>query len=333
VVEGVAPDVFIGVPRFYEKLYEGIRDHIAARPPLRRRLLGWAWDIGRRASRHRLEGLKLPARLALTHRLADATVLARVRNVMGKRLRCMISGSAPTPRHLLDEFHALGWLLLEAYGLSENVLPMAMNRTDDFRFGTVGRPVPGNEIVIAADGVVMVRGAGMFNGYLGEAGPPPFDPDGYYRTGDLGQFDAEGYLRLTGRIGDLIKTATGRRVVPSGVESALRRVPGVDQVILIGTGRKCLVALCSCAGGNLSAEDKAQLGMALRAEVERIAEHERPAGIALIAGPLSIERAEITPNLKLRRSTIEARYAELIERLYARIGEDSAAGARGLVIL
>jgi long-chain acyl-CoA synthetase len=333
VVGGVAPDVFIGVPRFYEKLYEGIREHVAAQPALRRRLVGWAWEIGRSASRVRLEGRKLPARLALAYGFADGTILKRVRSVMGKRLRCMVSGSAPTPRHLLEDLHALGLLVLEAYGLSENVLPMAMNRTDDFRFGTVGRPLPGNQIVVAEDGAILVRGPGMFEGYLGDKTGQPFDVNGYYRTGDLGQFDADGRLRLTGRIGDLIKTSTGRRVAPVGVESALRRVPGIDHAVLIGSGRKCLVALCTCASSSLSAQDKAQLGVALREQVARMGEHEQPSGIALIAGPLSVERGELTPNLKLRRSAIESRYADLIERLYDRVDQNSAAEARGLVIL
>ena len=146
VVATVSPDIFVGVPRFYEKLYEGIRNKIAALPPLRRRLAEWAWEIGRRTSRDRLAGRKVTPRLAAAHLVAERLVLKRVRGVMGDRLRCMVTGSAPTPLHLQEEFHALGWLVLEAYGMSENVVPMAMNRIDAYCLGTVGRPLAGNEI-------------------------------------------------------------------------------------------------------------------------------------------------------------------------------------------
>lgn len=332
VVAAVSPDIFVGVPRFYEKLYDGIRGNIAAQPPLRRRLVELAWGIGRRASRYRLEKRAIPAWLALTHTVVDRTILKRVRSVMGERLRCMITGSAPTPRHLLEEFHALGWLVLEAYGLSENVLPMAMNRMDDFRFGTVGRPLPGNQIVVAQDGAIKVRGPGMFGGYLGEEDRPPFDADGFYLTGDLGQFDADGILSLTGRTGDLIKTSTGRRVAPAGVEAQLQRVPGIDQAVLFGAGRKCLVALCTCAVG-LDETARACLKRALRNQTSGINEHERPTAIALIERPFSIERGELTPNLKLRRDAIECRYRDLIQQLYELIDQPANSEAGELVVI
>lgn len=333
VVAAVSPDIFVGVPRFYEKLYDGLRENIAAQTPLRRRLIESAWDIGRRVSEYRLAGHKLPPRLALAHRIADRTILRRVRSFMGRRLRCMITGSAPTPRHLLEEFHALGWLVLEAYGLSENVVPMSMNRIDAFRFGTVGRPLRGNEIIVTEDGAIKVRGQGVFSGYLGGAERPPLDAEGFYPTGDLGRFEADGYLQLTARIGDLIKTSTGRRVAPSSVEAQLRGVSGLDQAIVIGAGRKCLVALCSRSSDNLDENDKSRLEAALRERVRRIGEHERPSGIAFIAGPLSIERGEITTNLKLRRGAIEARYADLIKRLYARIDQEGNSSERDPIFL
>ncbi|MBC7703008.1 MAG: AMP-binding protein [Rhodoferax sp.] len=320
VVAMVSPDIFVGVPRFYEKLYDGIRDNISALPPLRRRMVESAWDIGRRASRYRLAELAMPPQLALAHSIADRTVLKRIRSVMGKRLRCMVTGSAPMSQHLLEEFHALGWLVLEAYGLSENVLPMAMNRMDDFRFGTVGRPLPGNQIVAAQDGAIKVRGAGVFSGYLGEDEQPPLDVNGFYLTGDLGRFDADGFLSLTGRSGDVIKTSTGRRVAPAGVEAQLRGVSGIDQAVLFGAGRKCLVAICTCAVG-LDETARACLKRALRDQASRIYEHERPTAILLIERPFSIELGELTTNLKVRRAVIETKYATRIADLYARIDE------------
>jgi long-chain acyl-CoA synthetase len=333
VVGGVAPDVFIGVPRFYEKLYDGVREHIAALPAWQRRLVEWAWQVGRRSSPYRQARQAMPLGLRLAWTVADRAVLRRVRTVMGERLQCMVTGSAPTSKHLLEEFYALGWLVLEAYGLSENVLPMAMNRVDDFRFGTAGRPVPGNEIVVNDEGVVQVLGPGLFSGYLGETDRSPLDTKGFYATGDLGELDSDGYLRLTGRSSELIKTSTGRRVAPAGVETQLRQVPGIDQAVLIGTSRKCLVALCSCVEDSLGAADRGRLVLALREQVSRISEHERPRGIALIDHPFTIECGELTPNLKLRRSAIENLYADLIDDLYAGIDRQGKAAVGEMVVI
>ncbi|MBI5256436.1 MAG: AMP-binding protein [Burkholderiales bacterium] len=333
VVAGVEPDVFVGVPRFFEKLHEGIGAGIAAQPALPRLIAGWAWATGRRASALRLEGRALPPWLALAHAVADRWVLARMRRMMGRRLRCMVTGSAPTPPHLLQEFHALGWLVLEAYGLSENVLPMAMNRLDDFRFGTVGRPLPGNDIVVGEDGAIKVRGPGVFTGYLGD-NTNPLDAQGYYTTGDLGRFDADGYLSLAGRSNELIKTSTGRRISPLGAEAQLRRVAGIDQVVVVGAGRKCLVALCTLQPGlQDSVDGRTRLVNALRERLAELGEHERPSGIALLSRPFTIEDGELTTNLKLRRSAIEARHAGLIEELYRAVDQAGTTDPRNAPVM
>jgi long-chain acyl-CoA synthetase len=319
VVADVAPDVFIGVPRFYEKLLEGIRAKVAAQPPWKRALVAWAWETGRRASRRQRQGLPLPAPLALAHRLADRLVLAPIRSVMGHRLRCMVTGSAPTSPLLLEELHALGWPILEAYGLSENAVPIAMNRLADFRFGTVGKPVPGNDVRIGDGGAVQVRGAGVFRGYVGAGAATALDADGYYTTGDLGAFDDAGYLRLTGRDSEMIKTSTGRRVSPAAIEARLQQLPGIDQAVLIGNGRKCLVALCSAPEAADDPLFRARLAAALPAALASIGEQDRPRAVGLIARAFAIDLEELTPNLKLRRAAIEKRHAALIDALYATI--------------
>jgi long-chain acyl-CoA synthetase len=332
VVATTSPDVFIGVPRFYEKLYQGVCEKIDAQPRLRRKLIKAAWAIGRRVSQARLENRRTSPWLAWAHLAADRMVLRRIRRVMGEGLRCMVSGSAPIQKHLLEEFHALGWLVLEAYGLSENVLPMAMNRPDDFHFGTVGRPLPGNQIMIGGDGTIKVRGPGTFHGYLDEPGPGLFDAEGFYSTGDYGDFDGNGYLRLTGRTSELIKTSSGRRIAPAAVEAELRSVPGVDQAVLIGAGRKCLVALCSTSVDHLAASTREVLEASLVKQVSLINQHERPQAIGLIEHPFSIERGDLTPNLKLKRAAIEERYADLIGQLYAALDEPLDPGRSPIVV-
>jgi long-chain acyl-CoA synthetase len=317
VVADVSPDIFVGVPRFYEKLYDGIRENIAALPWPRRRLVELAWGLGRRASRLRLRGRKLPVWLALAHGIADRFVLTRMRRAMGERLRCMVTGSAPTPLHLLEEFHALGWLVLEAYGLSENVIPMAMNRPGDLRFGTVGRPIAGNEIRVAEDGGILVRGPGVFRGYIEDGSAQrALNSEGFYRTGDFGRIDADGYLWLGGRAGDLIKTSTGRRIAPVAVEAILSSVPGVDQAMLLGHGRRCLVALCTLLPAYSNPKSRMTVKHELRAHLSKLGRHERPLAIALLDQPFSLEQGEITSNLKLRRTVIEAHHLNLIDRMY-----------------
>jgi long-chain acyl-CoA synthetase len=173
----------------------------------------------------------------------------------------------------------------------------------------------------------------VFAGYLGEADRSLFDAEGFYVTGDLGGFDAGGYLRLTGRISELIKTSTGRRVAPAGVEAQLCSVQGIDQAVLIGNGRKCLVALCTSSQTSLDEPARTRLEGALREQLMGMSEHQRPSGVALIGHPFSIERGELTPNLKLRRMVIEKDYTELIQRLYDSIDRVGNPAENNLIII
>lgn len=304
-VANVAPDVFIGVPRFYEKLVEGLHQRIDGMPAPLRWLARWSWQVGRRRS---LAGPAAGQMLRLQHAMADALVLGRMRKVMGTRLRCMVTGSAPMAPAVIGDLEALGWTVLEAYGLSENVMPMSMNRVGDSRTGSVGKPLAGNDIRIGKDDVIQVRGPGLFSGYLGDLSGAPLDQDGFYATGDLGRLDADGYLYLTGRAGDLIKTSTGRRVAPAGVEAMLQTAAGVDQAMVLGAGRKYLLALCTCSQERLATTHAWQaLQAELGAALARLGTNDRPAGIMVLTEPFSMADGELTPNLKLRRKEIERR--------------------------
>lgn len=317
VVARAEPDVFIAVPRFFEKLHEGLLARMAGSPAPLRWALQVAWALGRRVSDARQSGRVLPWPVRLAHAAADALVLARVRAIMGKRLRCMVSGSAPLSSTLLRELDALGWLVLEAYGLSENVIPMAMNRIDDHRFGSVGRPLRDNELKIEVDGAILVRGPGVFSGYIGEVSVPRAASD-FHRTGDLGRMDEQGYLWLTGRSSELIKTSTGRRVSPLPAQDCLRRVPGVDQALVVGDGRKFLVALCTCPHPQTPSA-RAAIEQRCRASLVSLSAHERPLALGFIERPFDIASGEITANLKLRRQAIVQRHQALIDALYAHL--------------
>ncbi len=329
----IAPHIFIGVPRFYEKLHAGMMAKIGQAPSWQQRLVAWALRSGEQyaAARRmgRTPGLIASARYALADRLA----LRRLRNVMGSNLRFLVSGSAPMPSWLLERFHAMGLLILEAYGLSENIIPIAMNRPSAYRFGTVGRVLRGNAVRLAEDGELWVRGPGVFSGYYGEAHEAErFDADGYLASGDYATMDADGFITLTGRKSEIFKTSTGRRIAPAGIESLLRQIPYVEHAAVFGAGRPFLVAVLAVTEATWQARtrslDPARQCECLRHDLVPIfaalTDYQRPAGVVLTTRVLSIERGELTPNLKLRRSQIEGAFRESIDALYERLRDRHA---------
>ena len=338
IVEEIAlvrPSIFIGVPGFYEKLRQGVLARIAEAPSWRRKLASLALQTGAEAARRRRAGRTLGPVLRLQHALLDRLVLSRLRAVMGDRLRFMITGSAPTPAPVLGFFEAIGLELLEAYGLSENLIPVAANRPGLARPGTVGLPVAPNQLRFTRDGEILVKGPCVFSGYLespsGEGGP---DDQGYIATGDLGSVDDDGFLRLTGRKREIIKTSTGRRISPQSLEAALREIEGVEQALVVGDGRKALAALVTAmpAGGGAAPEGfETRFAAGLQAHNDAAAAGERIAAGLVLAEPFTVVDGHLTPSLKLRRSWLEQRYAEAIDGLYASL-EIQPAEAGPLVV-
>lgn len=342
IVEEIAeiePTVFIGVPRFYEKLRHGVLAKVSALPRRQRWPLQAALAAGRETARRRRLGLKPGPLLGPWHGLLRRLVLRRLPPIMGRRLRFMITGSAPTPSAVLDFYDSLELPLLEAYGLSEDIVPVAANRPQDRRPGTVGRPLAPNDVRIGEDGEVLVRGPGLFAGYLdggdpegGEAAP---SRDGFYPTGDLGRFDDDGYLRLTGRRREIIKTSTGRRIAPQAVEAALQDIPGIEHALVVGNGRKALAALIAPVTPDATSAFEARLRQGLARHNERCTGHERIAACLLLSEPFTVADGHLTPSLKLRRAWLEQRFAEAIDRLYERLDGDGrdAAEAAGAPLL
>jgi long-chain acyl-CoA synthetase len=241
------------------------------------------------------------------------------------------------PVWLLEYFESLGLPVFEAYGVSENIVPVAMNRPGQRKLGTVGKPMPPNDVTLAADGEILVRGPGVFEGYWSaervRTGAQP-DSDGYWHTGDLGSLDEDGYLRVAGRKSEMFKTSGGRWIEPSQIEARLRQIPYVDQAVVVGTGKKAIVALLClrqspaslltpevtdkpASPSGLSEEQESQLRADVAAEVSDLAEHQRPAGLLIVRGAFTIDGGELTTNLKLRRKAVEAKYSEEIERTFA----------------
>jgi len=322
-VKTTAPHVFVGVPRFYEKLYAGMQLVLAKQPAWQQRLVDWALRIGeRRAQELRANGrARVGSRLAFS--LADWIVLSRLRAALGPNLRFMISGSAPMPLWLLERFHAMGLLVLEAYGVSENIIPIAVNRPDAFRFGTVGRAVPGSEVRLADDGELLVRGPGVFSGYLGELGAvASIDSEGYLASGDFASIDSDGFITLIGRKSEISKTSTGRRIAPSRIEGFLQQVPNVEYAVVFAARRAqpvALMVLTEAAWQAQAADSFANLRRQTEQVTGGLPPYERPAGLVVTAQLLTIAGGDLTVNLKIRRHAVEARHAVVLGELQSRL--------------
>ena len=331
----IRPTLFIGVPRFYEKLYAGMMAEIAQRPSPARYAIRWAQSIGHRFRSAERNGLRTNRSLRFQHAFADRLVLRRLRALMGPDLQFMVSGSAPLPVWLMERFHAMGWLVLEAYGTSENVIPIAINAPDAFRFGSVGRPLPQNELKLVEDGELLVRGDGVFTGYLGEDHiETPIDIDGFLHTGDYARFDSDGFVWLTGRKSDVFKTSTGRRVAPVPIESCLKQLPYVEHVAVLGAQHPVPIALVclnvdALPGPTTKREATPLLDKALETIAEDVTKtcaglpaHQRPAGVVVMRSAFSIAGGELTSNLKLKRKSIEEKYRIAIDELYAALAKN-----------
>jgi len=328
-VAAISPHLFIGVPRFYEKLHAGICAAIDTKPAWQRSVTQWAIRAGDRRARALRDGIDLGAADRATAALAEGLVLRRIRSILGRNLRYLVSGSAPMPVWLLERFHALGFLVLEAYGMSESIVPVAANRPDRYRFGTVGQPMVGSEVRLAPDGELLLHGPGVFSGYLGEtAAASLIDADGFLASGDYASIDGDGFVTLLGRKSELFKTSTGRRVAPAVIESHLRQIPYVEHAVIFGANRPFLAAVLAVTetalrerlGGREPSADLEFTASAVRADIAAavagVPGYQRPGGVVLTTRAFSIADGHITPNLKVRRAHVEAAYGSFLEELY-----------------
>lgn len=330
----VHPTVAVSVPRVYEKLYARI---LAAHGP-RRRLILWARQVALEWADAVLGDKPTSAPDRLRHALADRLVFRKVRDRLGGRLRFFISGGAPLAPQIGRFFYGAGVLILEGYGLTETSPVTNVNTPDALRLGTVGKPIAGTEIMIAADGEILVRGPQVMKGYWHrpEATREVIDEAGWFHTGDIGDLDADGYLRITDRKKDLLVTAGGKNVAPQPIQNAAKQSRFVAEALLIGDRRPYPILLVVPNFASLedwarhrglvwpSREDLVSQP-AVRAKLERevlrrlreFARFEMPKKVLPVEREFSIERGEITPTLKIRRSVVEEHFRDRIEALYA----------------
>lgn len=324
------PHLLIGVPRFFERVHSAMRQRLDEATGAAGAIGEWAIGVALRRTRAQRDGTALGVLDRAFYPIADRLVLSRLRGVFGSNIRYLVSGSAPLSAWLLEFFDAIGLPIYEAYGVSENIVPVAMNRPGTHKPGTVGRPLAINEVKLADDAEIRVRGRGVFAGYWNTADAPKPDDEGFWGTGDLGEVDADGYLRITGRKSDLFKTSTGRWVSPIEVEQQLQRIPYVEYTVVFGAGRKAVVALMGIQSDRLpkeSASRYASLWADVTAATQELPEYRRPAAVLVSTEALSIGAGDLTTNLKLRRKAIEARYSARLDQLYMALERGSKAGS------
>jgi long-chain acyl-CoA synthetase len=334
--QAVRPDFFTSVPRLFEKIHAGVLAQVEQASPVKRGIFGWATGVGGRVSALRQKGGRATGLLGLQAKVADRLVFSKLKARLGGRLRFVVSGGAPIPKHLLEYFHAADIMIVEGYGMTENSSLSNYNRLDGYRFGTVGRPVPGVEVTIAADGEILVRGPNVMTGYLNkpEDTAEAIDGEGWLHTGDIGFIDEDGFLTITDRKKDLLVTSGGKNVAPAPIEAALTRSRFVSQAVVFGDRRKFLVALLTI-DQEYAAQWAADNGLAARGEELAAEPRLREAvtadvaavnralesfssvkDFAILPREFTMDRGEVTPSLKLRRRVIEERWRATIDGMY-----------------
>jgi long-chain acyl-CoA synthetase len=295
---------------------------LAAQTGPRRTLADWALRIGYRVSALRQAKRPVPAALAFQHRLADRLVYAKVKGRLGGRLRVANSGGAPLARDIAEFFAALDITILEGYGLSEVTTAATVNRAGDFKFGTVGKPLPGVELRIADDGEILIRSDTVFAGYYHdeEATSATLDAEGFVHTGDVGHIDDDGFLVITDRKKDILVTAGGKNVAPQNLENDLKVDPVISQVLVVGDRRPYVAALVTLDPAQAQGRSADELHSVVQSAVDRVnadrSGYEQIKRFTVLAREFSLEHDEVTPTLKLRRKVILDHFGPEVDALY-----------------
>ncbi len=333
----VQPHVIPSVPRIFEKIYARIMSTRESSGAVKQALFDWAVGVGRERSLAEQERRPVPLLVWAQAAVADALVFSRIRQVLGGRVRLMVSGGAPLAREIMEFFHAAGILILEGYGLTETTPTLTVNRPDHFKFGTVGPAIDGVTLKIAEDGEILAKGPNIAQGYYHrpEATAESWDRDGWFHTGDIGEIDADGFLRITDRKKDLIKTSGGKYVAPQNIENLLKTQPHISQAVVIGDNRKYCVALVTvdldeverfAQTQRLEVKDRGTLVQhpkiveLIEAEVQtvnqQLASYESIKYFRILDRDFAQETGELTPSLKVKRKVVTERFRALIDEIY-----------------
>ncbi|MFI7597788.1 AMP-dependent synthetase/ligase [Actinoplanes sp. NPDC049681] len=335
----VKPTLMCAAPRIFEKVYNKTVTTALSAGGLKAKIFGWAVATGRQKVALEQEGKPLPAALKAKYAVAEKLVFSKLQDRLGGRLRVLVSGSAPLSRDIAEFFAAANLPIREGYGLTESSAANFVNSMGQLKIGTVGRPLGDLECRIDTDGEILVRGKPVMRGYhnLPQETAEAFTEDGFLRTGDIGELDADGFLRITDRKKDLVKTSGGKYIAPSAIEGMFKAVcPYTSQAVVVGQARNFVTMLISldedaiaawAAGGPLAGKSYAEIVAAPETEklvagyIEelngKLNRWETVKKFAILPRDLSIEQGEITPSMKIKRRGVEANFAEQIDKMYA----------------
>jgi len=328
----------VAVPRFYEKVYSGVKAGVESSPPMKQKIFNWSIGVGGKVSKLVMYNKPIPPLLKAQRKIADKLVFSKLQERMGGKLRFFVSGGAPLAKEIAEFFHAAGIHILEGYGLTETSPVLSCNRPDDFRFGSVGKPLDSVTIKINEDdGEILAKGPNVMQGYynLPEETKQALDDEGWFHTGDVGEFDEDGYLKITDRLKDLIKTSGGKYVAPQHVEGLLIQNKYVEQINVIGDRRKYCTALIVpsfpileeyAKENGIDFKDHKELVENPKivkllegavAEVNKgLPSYETIKQIRLLPEEFSQENNMLTPSMKIKRKVVNKVYGELIESMY-----------------
>jgi long-chain acyl-CoA synthetase len=332
----VRPTYFPSVPRIFEKIYTAATAAVEKEGGLKKRIFDWAIGVGKRVRAVERQGRQPGPLLSLQHRIADKQVLSKIRGLFGGKLKEAVTGAAPINPEILEFFDAAGVLVVEGWGMTETSTAATISTAEAFRWGTVGKPFPGCEVKIADDGEILVKGPNVFQGYYkNEEATRETLVDGWLHTGDIGEIDADGYVKITGRKKDIIITAGGKNITPANLEAEIKQHPLVSQCVVIGDRRPYLVALITLdpeeaakyaaehgLGDDLAAlAENAELRASISAHLEQInkkfARVEQVKKFEILPRDLSQEGGELTPTMKVKRNVVAEKYSSEVDALYA----------------
>ena len=331
------PNMVLAVPRVCEKIYQKILGQVKEQPAWKQRLFQWGVGIGSRISELREAKEKTPLGLLIKYRLAYALIFKKLQEALGGRVRWITASGAPTAEEIIRFFNSAGIMVVEGYGMTECTAPATMSNLADYKIGTVGRPLPGVQIKIAKDGEVLIKGDNVFKGYwkMERETQAVFTQDGFLKSGDVGSFDKDGFLRILDRKKDLIITSGGKNIAPQKIENLFKGDPLFSQVIVIGDRRKYLTALLNVdlgqaavlasersipfarPGDLLDNKDFIKLVEDHVSELNKhLARYETIKRYTVVKNEFSKDSGELTATLKVKRKVVQEKYRDLIEAMY-----------------
>ena len=346
----VHPTVLVGVPRIYEKIIARVEDRAAEKGKMNAALVAWAVEVGRQRARLSTARHSIPLGLRLKHRFADIVVLEKLRTAMGGKIRLLVSGGAPLADDVALAFLGAGLPIVQGYGLTETSPVITAGQLHDIRVGTSGKAIRHVEVRIAPDGEIETRGPHVMQGYWNKSAETRavITEDGWFRTGDIGHLDADGFLTITDRKKELLKTSGGKYIAPQPIEQLIKSSRFVNQVVVIGNGRKFPAALIVpdwqqlesyAALKSLNLKTRADFCQSPRiidlferqiaARTPNLAQFEKIKRIALLDHELTVEGGELTPTLKVKRRMVDEKFAPVIDRIYAETAKSDFGDIRG----